>query len=177
MKYTDLKSRCNKYSELENLLPLNSYSSTINNSFYFNKNTKNTNMNMSKHNFLVNKSYEFRNNMIHESYFNASEIRNIDNFVHDYVSRYPKGVLLIVNNTHNSEHTILVHNFLQHKIKYTIFLSNQDAKFSNCMENGTATISRNIKQAAQFAHNMATNGQAILFCGVNQSFDLFSYIL
>ncbi len=169
MKYTNLAKSSDKYSVSPDLLSLNSNNIHKNNSKTMTKNS-------STHTVTVNKSYEFSNDMIHESCFYSSCCDDIPDFFDAYVEQFSKGVILIVNDVKTEKERNIIDKVLKPKAKNTIFLSNKDGELYGSISKGGAKISNNIEQATKSAYSMATNGQAILICGVNPNFDFCSCV-
>ncbi len=119
---------------------------------------------------LVNKLYEFKNNMIHESCFNSSEIDNIYDFVKDYVENYPNGIILIVSDLVDIKNNLLINIILKYNLKHIIFhAKNSKNGYSDKYENINS-----MKKSVREAYNMVKDNQSILICGVEQNFDFFS---
>ncbi len=111
----------------------------------------------------IAKSYEVNNNIIQESYFDMDGMDNAQEFINDYATLYPNGIILIVNKNGVVDGTSeMLTNLLNAQLKKIIVC---DEKTGN-----------DITSASRTAFNTAVNGQAILFHGVSKNFDLFSHI-
>jgi hypothetical protein len=112
----------------------------------------------------VTKSYEINDGVIQESYFDLENMRDEDanDFISDFASSFPKGIILVVNNNLLNGKFKLLPIQLKSQLKQTIVYS--------------GTPGNDLKAASQNAYNSATSGQAILFQGVSDNFDLLSYI-
>lgn len=111
----------------------------------------------------VTKFYEISNDIVQESYFDLDDMNDTEKMIADYAKTYPNGVIL-VKNTHErtplSQHIAL-------SIKGNL---NNVILFGRTADN-------NLADATKKAYELAGEGQAILFHGVDKNFDLFSYVL
>ncbi len=116
---------------------------------------------------MYNKSYEVKNNALHESCFDIS-MSNMSDFATDYINNYPKGIFLIVNTSFKSEKVNLLNSMIKS--------DNNNTVFGLCMSSTDSSYKNEIKQAINMSYKKADNGQAILLCGVDSEFDIFEHI-
>jgi hypothetical protein len=111
----------------------------------------------------IAKSYAVNNDIIQESYFDMDGMDNANEFINDYATWYPNGIILVVNkNGIADEASQILTSLLNVQLKKIIVC---DEKPGN-----------DIASASKTAFSAAVNGQAILFHGVSKNFDLFSHI-
>ena len=109
----------------------------------------------------VVKSYEIYDGIIQESYFDTNGMEDADDFIDNFASAYPKGIILVVNNA-SAETPQLFPIQLNSHLKQTIFCSDK--------------TSNSLSAATKKAYSLASSGQAIFIQGVRKDFDLFSHI-
>ncbi len=109
------------------------------------------------------KSYEVNNDIIMESYFDMDGMDNANEFINDYATLYPNGIILVVNKNEIADKASKM---------LTSLLNAQLKKIIVCDEKP----GNDITSASKTAYTTAVNGQAILFHGVSKNFDLFSHI-
>ena len=141
-----------------------------------------TNLNVNKKAYdnskaFVNKSYEMVNNSLHESYFDMEGMDNARDFIDDFSDLYPNGIILVINNFKKSTDIDLLTSVFKNKLIYLIVYSQIIEKASLfSSENHKKIETKNFNCAVKTAYNLASNGQVILFQGVDKNFDLFSYL-
>lgn len=118
------------------------------------------------------KSYELINETIQESYFEYDDADNDGDFISDFANCYPAGIILVVNEKNSKVNSL---NFsLGKNLHHTIYCNSKTN--SGNTDPSIKTEVDNINMAAKTAYNLAKNGQAILFQGVDKRFDFISHI-